>query len=43
VIFFGAIHSGFAVAFQLSLAALAAILIAVAAITRLLPSATVAS
>jgi EmrB/QacA subfamily drug resistance transporter len=43
VIFFGAIHSGFAVAFQLSLAALAAILIAVAAITRLLPSATVAA
>ncbi len=38
VIFFGALHSGFAGAFQLSLATLAAILVAVAALTRLLPA-----
>jgi sugar phosphate permease len=38
VIFFGALKSGFADAFELSLAVLAAILIAVAALTRLLPA-----
>ncbi len=38
VIYFGAVHSGLAGAFQLSLAALAAILIGVAALTRLLPA-----
>jgi EmrB/QacA subfamily drug resistance transporter len=38
VIFFGAIHSGFADAFELSLAALAATLVSVAALTRLLPA-----
>ncbi len=38
VIFFGALHSGFAEAFQLSLAVLAAILVSVAVITRLLPA-----
>jgi EmrB/QacA subfamily drug resistance transporter len=38
VIFFGALHSGFADAFQLSLATLAAILVSVAALTRLLPA-----
>lgn len=38
VVFFGALHGGFAHAFQLSLAALAAILLAVAALTRLLPA-----
>ncbi len=38
VIFFGALHSGFAPAFELSLAVLAAILVAVAALTRLLPA-----
>ncbi len=38
VIFFGALHSGFAEAFQLSLAVLAGILVCVAAITRLLPA-----
>jgi predicted MFS family arabinose efflux permease len=38
VIFFGALHSGFAEAFQLSLAALAVILLAVVALTRLLPA-----
>jgi EmrB/QacA subfamily drug resistance transporter len=43
VIFFGALHSGFATAFQLSLAALAAILLSVAVLTRLLPSTAVAS
>ncbi len=43
VIFFGAVHSGFATAFELSLAALAAILIGVAALTRLLPSTVSAS
>ncbi len=37
VIFFGAMDSGFAVAFQWSLAALAAILLSVAVLTRLLP------
>jgi MFS family permease len=43
VIFFGAVHSGFAAAFELSLAALAAILIGVAALTRLLPATVSAS
>ncbi len=43
VIFFGAVHSGFATAFELSLAALAAILIGVAALTRLLPATVSAS
>jgi EmrB/QacA subfamily drug resistance transporter len=38
VIFFSAVHSGFATAFQLSLAALAAILVSVAVLTRLLPA-----
>jgi len=38
VIFFGALHSGISSAFQLSLGALAAILVAVLAITRLLPA-----
>jgi EmrB/QacA subfamily drug resistance transporter len=38
VIFFGALHSGAADAFQLSLVALAAILLSVAALTRLLPA-----
>ena len=38
VIYFGAVHSGLAGAFQLSLGALAAILIGVAALTRLLPA-----
>jgi predicted MFS family arabinose efflux permease len=38
VLFFGALHSGFAHAFELSLIALAAILLAVAALTRLLPA-----
>jgi EmrB/QacA subfamily drug resistance transporter len=38
VIFFGALHSGFADAFELSLAALAVILVSVAALTRLLPA-----
>src|SRR5581483_3475315 len=37
VIFFGALHSGFAPAFQWSLATLAAILVGVAGLTRLLP------
>jgi EmrB/QacA subfamily drug resistance transporter len=37
VIFFGALHSGFAPAFQWSLAALAAILVGVGGLTRLLP------
>ncbi len=37
VIFFGALHSGYAHAFELSLGALAAILLAAAALTRLLP------
>jgi EmrB/QacA subfamily drug resistance transporter len=43
VIFFGAAHSGFAAAFELSLAALAAILIVVAVLTRLLPATVSAS
>ena len=38
VIFFGALRSGFADAFELSLAVLAAILLSVAALTRLLPA-----
>ena len=38
VIYFGAVHSGAAGAFQLSLVALAAILVGVAALTRLLPT-----
>jgi EmrB/QacA subfamily drug resistance transporter len=38
VIYFGAAHSGLAGAFQLSLATLAVILVAVAALTRLLPA-----
>jgi EmrB/QacA subfamily drug resistance transporter len=38
VIYFGAVHSGLAGAFQLSLASLAVILVAVAALTRLLPA-----
>jgi MFS family permease len=38
VIFYGALHSGFADAFELSLAALAAILLSVVALTRLLPA-----
>jgi EmrB/QacA subfamily drug resistance transporter len=38
VIFFGALHSGAAHALELSLAALAAILLSVAALTRLLPA-----
>ena len=37
-IFFGALHRGYAQAFELSLAQLAALLIAVAALTRLLPA-----
>jgi EmrB/QacA subfamily drug resistance transporter len=40
VIFFGALHSGFPHAFELSLGALAAILLAVAALTRVLPPST---
>ena len=43
VIYFGAAHSGLAGAFQLSLAALAAILVGVAALTRLLPAPAPAS
>jgi EmrB/QacA subfamily drug resistance transporter len=43
VIYFGAVHSGLAGAFQLSLVALAAILVAVAALTRLLPAPAAAS
>jgi len=38
VIFFGALRSGYATALELSLATLAAILVAVAALTRLLPA-----
>jgi MFS family permease len=38
VIFFGALDSGFALAFQWSLAALAAVLLSVALLTRLLPA-----
>jgi EmrB/QacA subfamily drug resistance transporter len=37
VIFFGALHSGYATAFELALAELATLLVAVAALTRLLP------
>jgi EmrB/QacA subfamily drug resistance transporter len=37
VIFFGAVHAGFSHAFELSLGALAMILVSVAALTRLLP------
>jgi Na+/melibiose symporter-like transporter len=39
VIFFGALHSGFAPAFERSLAEIAALLVVVAAMTRLLPRA----
>lgn len=38
VIFFGALHAGAAHALELSLAALAGILLSVAALTRLLPA-----
>jgi EmrB/QacA subfamily drug resistance transporter len=38
VIFFGALHSGYAPAFELALAELAGLLVLVAALTRLLPS-----
>jgi hypothetical protein len=38
VIFFGALHSGYAHALELSLAQLAALLVAVAALSRLLPA-----
>jgi hypothetical protein len=38
VIFFGALNSGFAHAFELSLVALAGILVIVAGLTRLLPA-----
>ena len=37
VIFFGALHAGYAYAFELALAQLAVLLVAVAALTRLLP------
>ncbi|MGB0095234.1 MAG: MFS transporter, partial [Solirubrobacteraceae bacterium] len=37
-IFFGAIHAGYAPALELSLAQLAALLLVVAALTRLLPA-----
>jgi hypothetical protein len=37
VIFFGALHGGYAHALELSLAQLAGLLVAVAALTRLLP------
>jgi MFS family permease len=40
VVFFGALHSGFGHAFELSLAVLAGILAAVVALTRLLPAGT---
>ncbi len=43
VVFFGALHSGFAVALELSEATLCATLLSVAALTRLLPKATVRS
>jgi hypothetical protein len=39
VIFFGALHGGYAHALELSLAQLAGLLVAVAALTRLLPAA----
>lgn len=38
MIFFGALNSGFAHAFELSLVALAGILVIVAGLTRLLPA-----
>jgi hypothetical protein len=38
VVFFGAVHDGFATAFELSLGVLAVTLVAVAALTRLLPA-----
>jgi hypothetical protein len=38
VIFFGALHTGYAHALELSLGQLALLLVAVAALTRLLPS-----
>jgi hypothetical protein len=38
VIFFGALHGGYAHALELSLAQLAGLLVAVAALTRLLPA-----
>jgi hypothetical protein len=38
VIFFGALHQGYAHAFELSLAALAVLLLAVAGLSRLLPA-----
>jgi len=38
VIFFGTLHAGFADAFKVSLIALAAILLSVAALSRLLPA-----
>jgi predicted MFS family arabinose efflux permease len=37
VIFFGPLHSGYAAAFELALAELALLLVAVAALSRLLP------
>jgi EmrB/QacA subfamily drug resistance transporter len=40
VIFFGAVHGGYAHALEMSLAQLAALLVAVAALTRLLPGAS---
>ncbi len=43
VIFFGAIHSGYATAFELSLVVLAAILAGVALLTRLIPATVSAS
>jgi membrane protease YdiL (CAAX protease family) len=42
VVFFGAVHSGLAEAFELSLAALMVILVGVVALTRLLPAPAVA-
>jgi hypothetical protein len=42
VIFYGALSSGFAHAFEMSVAALAAILLVVVALTRLLPAKVVA-
>jgi MFS family permease len=40
VIFFGALHSGYAYAFELSVAELALLLLGVAGLTRLLPRLT---
>ena len=40
VIFFGALHFGYAQAFELSVTQLAILLLAVAALTRLLPGST---